>query len=506
MDKINDTNFNMPNLSTPFSHIRSAVRPKEEITNPFITDLSNQDNNQVLMKEAPQLKEWPTITGEGEYDHMSFMKSIDMLKEDYAIPDELITSRFHSLFEKSATRWYYDIRQKNGKNTWCLWKQEIITKWANDSWRYKIENAFGNSFFDPEKDKAFTWVLKQVGILNALYPEMSQKMVNMKILKKCGGESEHALRGRCIGPCSTEKYINALEDIVTRTKTGRTWKKVDIKSSNKPLNKKDKPREPFKPNTSNSKYQRKCHKCGGVGHLANNTLKKAKINEIVEKEDHNDKEEESDSEKDTEESETCESDEINVLNAQINNIDLIYVVLFVSSNLPQVGKSDTRLTNIQDAKVYRTKPAKGTGYTAVKSSKSIFMVDNQEAKVNLDTGAYCTCVGKRYLNTIVPDCKRNLIPIQGVKFSSVSESMKPLGIIDLTLIFPYPSQCIRLKVEFVVMDNCTSSHLIIGNDYLSIYGTDISNQKDRYFTIGDNKRQKFGFLNNKRQIEVIKSE
>ncbi|MBW0559382.1 hypothetical protein O181_099097 [Austropuccinia psidii MF-1] len=92
----------MPKLSTPFSHIRSPVKPKEELTNPFITDLSHQDNNQVLMKEAPQLKEWPTFTGEGEYDHMSFIKTIDMLQEDYAIPDELITARLHSLFEKSA--------------------------------------------------------------------------------------------------------------------------------------------------------------------------------------------------------------------------------------------------------------------------------------------------------------------------------------------------------------------------------------------------------------------
>ncbi|MBW0477045.1 hypothetical protein O181_016760 [Austropuccinia psidii MF-1] len=93
----------MPTLSTPFSHIRIPVKPKEEVTNPFITELSHQDNNQVLMKEAPQLKEWPTFTGEGEYDHMSFIKTIDML-QDYAIPNELITVRLHSLFEKYAKK------------------------------------------------------------------------------------------------------------------------------------------------------------------------------------------------------------------------------------------------------------------------------------------------------------------------------------------------------------------------------------------------------------------
>ncbi|MBW0590880.1 hypothetical protein O181_130595 [Austropuccinia psidii MF-1] len=185
---------------------------------------------------------------------------------------------------------------------------------------------------------------------------------------------------------------------------------------------------------------------------------------------------------------------------------MIYEVLVVNSNLPQVGTSDTNLTNVQDAKLYRTKPEKGMGYTAGKSSISIVMVNNQEAKVRSDTGAYCTCVGKSYSKEIVPDWQEEAISIQGVKFSSAIESMKPLGIIDLKLIFPLSSQFVRIKVEFVVMDNCTSNHFMLGNEYLSIYAIDISNQKDRYFTIGDNKRYKFGFLNNKRQITVVKNE
>ncbi|MBW0591338.1 hypothetical protein O181_131053 [Austropuccinia psidii MF-1] len=179
-----------------------------------------------------------------------------MLQQDYAIPEELITARLHSLFEKSEKRWYYGIRQRNGKNNWSWWKQEIITKWANDAWRYKIKNSFENSFFEPDQAKPLTWFLKQVERLNALYPEISQKMVHMKILKKCEGELEHALRSRCIKPCSTEEYINVLEDIVTRTKIGRTWKKLDIKSPNKPFIKKDKSKEAFKPNTSSNNEQK----------------------------------------------------------------------------------------------------------------------------------------------------------------------------------------------------------------------------------------------------------
>ncbi|MBW0557928.1 hypothetical protein O181_097643 [Austropuccinia psidii MF-1] len=309
-------------------------------------------------------------------------------------------------------------------------------------------------------------------------------MVHMKILEKCGGELEHSLRSRCIEPFSTEEYINELEDIVTRKKIGRTWKKFDIKSPKKPFLKKDKQEKLSSP-------------------IHPTVMSKESAANV---EDHNDKAEESDSEKDTEESETPENDEINTINAQINNSDFIYEVLDVNSSVPQLGTSDKSLTKIQDAKLYRTKPEKGMGYTAGKSSTILVMAESQDAKINLDTGAYCTCVGKNYLKTFVPDWEGKHIPIQILKLSSASESMKPLGMIDLTLIFPHPSQCIRLKVEFVVMDNCTSNHFILGNDYFSIYGIDISSQKDRYFTIRDNKRQKFGFFNNKRKITAIKDE
>ncbi|MBW0571228.1 hypothetical protein O181_110943 [Austropuccinia psidii MF-1] len=114
---------------------------------------------------------------------------------------------------------------------------------------------------------------------------MPQKMVNTKICKKCRGELKDSLRSRYTEPCSTQEYINALEEIETRTKSGKTWKKSDIKSPHKASIKKDKLKEHSKPKNTNEK--RKFHKCGGIGNLANNCLRKAKIIEIVETEGHN---------------------------------------------------------------------------------------------------------------------------------------------------------------------------------------------------------------------------
>ncbi|MBW0555965.1 hypothetical protein O181_095680 [Austropuccinia psidii MF-1] len=83
--------------------------------------------------------------------------------------------------------------------------------------------------------------------------------------------------------------------------------------------------------------------------------------------------------------------------------------------------------------------------------------------------------------------------------------MYPLGILDTSIVFPHPAGSVKINTEIVVMDNCTSQHVILGNDYLNIYGVDINNHKDRNFTIGKNKRQKFAFSDMPKQISIVSS-
>ncbi|MBW0465296.1 hypothetical protein O181_005011 [Austropuccinia psidii MF-1] len=131
----------------------------------------------------------------------------------------------------------------------------------------------------------------------------------------------------------------------------------------------------------------------------------------------------------------------------------------------------------------KTKPARGKGYTAEASCITSILMNDIEAKVNLDTGAFCTCVGKDYLQAILPGCKNHLLPIEGVQLSSASNNMYPLGILDTNIVFPHPEGSSRMNTQIEVMDNCTCQHIILGNDYLNIYGIEINNHKDRYFTI-----------------------
>ncbi|MBW0591133.1 hypothetical protein O181_130848 [Austropuccinia psidii MF-1] len=150
------------------------------------------------------------------------------------------------------------------------------------------------------------------------------------------------------------------------------------------------------------------------------------------------------------------------------------------------------------------KPARGKGYTAGSSCITNIVINNTEAKIHLDSGAFCTCVGKNDLDKIYTNWQDKIMPIEVIKFSSAGQNMHPLCIFEAAMISPHPAGSIRLKVEFFVMNNCTSQHFILGNDYLNLYGIDINNHKDKYFTIGENKRQKLAFHLKKREITVIK--
>ncbi|MBW0518007.1 hypothetical protein O181_057722 [Austropuccinia psidii MF-1] len=86
-----------------------------------------------------------------------------------------------------------------------------------------MENTFEEAIFNIERDRPMSWFLKQKDRLTAIHPDMSETIIHKRILRKCGNDLEHAIRSRCIEPCSTEDYINAMEDITTRTKN---WKEL----------------------------------------------------------------------------------------------------------------------------------------------------------------------------------------------------------------------------------------------------------------------------------------
>ncbi|MBW0502095.1 hypothetical protein O181_041810 [Austropuccinia psidii MF-1] len=114
----------MPRHSTPFTEEKLSV--KGSLT-PFLGE------NVISAKDIPKLEECPALSGEGEYSHIKFIRTIDMLQEDFDIPDEIIVGKLNSLFTRTSKKRYYKMRQDHGKHDWPWWNSEIITKGENNS-------------------------------------------------------------------------------------------------------------------------------------------------------------------------------------------------------------------------------------------------------------------------------------------------------------------------------------------------------------------------------------
>ncbi|MBW0551355.1 hypothetical protein O181_091070 [Austropuccinia psidii MF-1] len=83
----------MPRHSTPLTEEKPSV--KGSLT-PFLGE------NVISAKDIPKLEEWPTFSGEREYSHIEFIRTIDILQEDFHICDEIIVGKLHSLFTRTA--------------------------------------------------------------------------------------------------------------------------------------------------------------------------------------------------------------------------------------------------------------------------------------------------------------------------------------------------------------------------------------------------------------------
>ncbi|MBW0514209.1 hypothetical protein O181_053924 [Austropuccinia psidii MF-1] len=108
MNDIEQFLHTLPRMSTPLNQNGGSGIP-----NPQVLDVENlqlkkefstyfhslkPSLGQAFLKEVPILKEWPHFSGEGEYDHMEFIRGIDMMKEDFELPDRLVKARFNTLF------------------------------------------------------------------------------------------------------------------------------------------------------------------------------------------------------------------------------------------------------------------------------------------------------------------------------------------------------------------------------------------------------------------------
>ncbi|MBW0584871.1 hypothetical protein O181_124586, partial [Austropuccinia psidii MF-1] len=244
---------------------------------------------------------------------------------------------------------------------------------------------------------------------------MSEFMIHRRILRQCGGDLEHAVKSRTTEKSSAGDIINILEEVTTRTRIGSSRVNIKTRFNTPWIDSVDKnPKE----NSNNRKYKsadtvRKCHICQSTTHLSNTCPKRGKINEIdIEKEPDVEKEDIIEDNSDDKSSIFSESSK------DIENINATFDIMESYSHLPQLSNGQLDLSKVQDAQLMKTKPNRGKGYTAGHSCITEVVIDNKPTKPLLEPGALCSCVGKSFLKTCVPNFEDQLLPIDGIKFNS----------------------------------------------------------------------------------------
>jgi len=186
----------------------------------------------------------------------------------------------------------------------------------------------------------------------------------------------------------------------------------------------------------------------------------------------------------------------------INDSQLDISELMAEANLPAEATGSGRLEHITDARLMCSKPVRGTAHTIGSHCLTNIIFNKEEALLLLDTGASCSIVGEKYLEKFQPRYKDQLMPLKFTSFRGCGGKLNPIGIIETNIIFPHIKGSVRIQCEFVVMKEAPQ-YFILGSDFLTLYGIDIVNSREKYFTIGnDNKSKKFPIIK-KNHITVV---
>ncbi|MBW0588383.1 hypothetical protein O181_128098 [Austropuccinia psidii MF-1] len=209
---------------------------------------------------------------------------------------------------------------------------------------------------------------------------MSEFMIHKETLRQCGGDLEHSLKRRTTEQSSEEHILNQLEEVTNRTRIGSS--RVNLKTRfNTPW--KDSLYKNPRENSNNMKYKsadkiRRFHIYQSTTNFANACPKRGKVNEI-------DIKKEPDVKKDdvNEENSDDKSSIISQYSKYIENINFKFEIMESYSPLQQLRNSQLDLSKIQDAKLMKTKPNRGRGYTADNSCIEEVVIDKKTPRFYL---------------------------------------------------------------------------------------------------------------------------
>ncbi|MBW0504848.1 hypothetical protein O181_044563 [Austropuccinia psidii MF-1] len=162
----------------------------------------------------------------------------------------------------------------------------------------------------------------------------------------------------------------------------------------------------------------------------------------------------------------------------------------LEEGIPQDNANKNLCKHTQDAQTFLVTPTRGMAYIHGTATKVTVCIDNSQHRLIIDSGAHCSIVARSYLDNHFPNLERQLLPTKARNLKSASGKITSIGKIIKAIIIPHRKGNIRLKQEFVVLDDAHIQGFLLGTDYQRMYGRDIYKSKNRHITIGTNKQRK----------------
>jgi hypothetical protein len=208
----NSPNYNNHHNGSQWSHAHSS---RNHVYN-------NNNNNfidpSLLNKFLPPIQEWTKFSGEGDYDHINFIKYIDHILTVYRSPDEAILTRLPRLFEGVAFDCFISKQATMGQQSWPALKELIKQQFGTRLWEKKMRRAFENDYFDLVKHNPHQWCLNQKKRIECIYPKLDQEQINDLILNQTKGSLENNVRCRINDmDCELSTLIGVMEEVVEMT-------------------------------------------------------------------------------------------------------------------------------------------------------------------------------------------------------------------------------------------------------------------------------------------------